>query len=64
MIAFIQQLARIDGFDFFSLGTEDSVYHELPHHLLITDANGSIDCITRGLFEEVGLSCKFFGRQE
>ena len=64
MIAFIQQLGRIDGFDLFSLGVEDSIYHELPHHLLITDANGSIDCVTKGLFEEVGLSCKFFGRQD
>jgi hypothetical protein len=62
MIAFIQQLSRIDGFDLFSLGAEDPVYQELPHHLMITDANGSIDCVTKGLFEEVGLSCKFFGR--
>jgi PAS domain S-box-containing protein len=64
MMAFMQLLSRIDGFDLFSLGNQDTIYQELPHHLMITDANGSIDCVTRGLFEEVGLSSKFFGRQE
>jgi len=50
--------------EIFSGTSEDSIYQQLPHHFLITDSNSSIECVSKGLYEEVGLSSKFFGKHE
>jgi hypothetical protein len=64
MVGYLQLLQRIDGLDLFS-GDADSIsYQNLPHHFIITDINNSIDCVSRGLFEETGLCSKFFGTHE
>ena len=64
MVGYLQLLTRIDGLDLFS-GDADNISHfNLPHHFIITDFNYSIDCVSRGLFEETGLCSKFFSTNE
>jgi hypothetical protein len=68
IVGFIQSLRQIDGFELHKfesnnneqLAVDEEQLLSLPHHYLITDANGNIACVTEGLWHEVGLHCKFF----
>ncbi|TNV87875.1 hypothetical protein FGO68_gene16168 [Halteria grandinella] len=60
IVGFINSLNRLDGFDLQSLGLQSTLRSEnSQHHYIITDEEGFISCLTKGLSDTIGLSQAF-----
>ncbi|TNV87908.1 hypothetical protein FGO68_gene2105 [Halteria grandinella] len=66
IVGFINTLPRLEGFEKVCnvQSQVSNTFEHVPHHYIITDTEGIIACMTKGLANHIGLSSSFFQEQD